>query len=743
MMTFSADAQVQDSIPSRPKVGLVLSGGAAHGLAHIGVIEALEDLNIPIDYISGSSMGSIVGALKAMGYTAQEMRGIALNLDWDALLTYEHTLNKVAYVDKYYHDKYPLKLSVNDEGDIALPFGLKDSYRIDMMLKRVFYPASKVENFHDLPIPFQCYTLDIVSGKTLIKSSGNLDRALRASMAIPAYFAPVKEGRSIYIDGGVETNFPVEGTIDMGADVIIGSYVGAKKKEFEEINSVTDILTQTGFLLSMKDYERQKKKVDVLIVPNVKNSSSLDFSFDEFNVNMGYNDTMRKKKELIKLRDSLNLSSQKSVRRLDYSDEITIGKVIVKTEDEETDKYLNDVVLGILDIQLNEPIPFEKLEKSINNLKASGEFSSINFQTERYSTNKDRYKLILDLKLNESVMIGGALNRFETTGPSAIIQLHAKNKIARFADLKLTGRLSETPAIGLSLYQRGEVFGLSGPVIGLNAYIENSNYGLYSKGKNISNYLLDEFKILPYMSWSIGNNFSAIAQYSYQYAVINNKTKVSDNLIKYKQRNQSVSFNIVLNTLDEEVLPRKGIYFNLGGDYNLERNVSFRKSTNEELNAFITKNYNSDKGFFGLQFDLLHAVPLTKHIGLRYHIKSKIKTNNGLLNNDRIGGTLQFKGDRVPFVGMQESEIQSSFYYLLRGELTYDIDRFQIAAIVNSIGYERQPVITTNVDYVNQLAAGMALRVKLPTGPLQLEGGWNTNNKDFKVNWSLGYRHLF
>jgi len=207
---------------TRPKIGLVLSGGGAKGLAHIGVIRAMEKAGLTPDYITGTSMGSIVGALYAIGYTADDIEDIVRDVDWDAILSNEIPLNQITYEEKSYYGRYIAELPVKGI-KVGLPRGLIEGQKLSERLSRITRPAHDIENFHNLPIPFACVATDIATGEPVVLNHGSLPEALRASMAIPTFFTPVEIDSNLYVDGGVVRNFPVQEAKSMGADIVIGT----------------------------------------------------------------------------------------------------------------------------------------------------------------------------------------------------------------------------------------------------------------------------------------------------------------------------------------------------------------------------------------------------------------------------------------------------------------------------------------------------------------------------------------
>ena len=254
----------QDRSQERPKIGLALSGGGAHGLAHIGVIQYMEEIGIDVDYITGTSIGAIVGGVYAMGYDADAMMEIVTRYRWNEIIGNKISLQEVSPLEKYDHNRFPATLRIS-ENQLLLPMAIYQGHKLDLALKQLFSAANLINDFSELPIPFKCYAVDLIQGGLVELSSGNLVTSIRASMAIPAVFSPVLIDSMLLIDGGLLVNFPAMQVRDMGADIVIGSFVGSKKAELSDIESMVDVLKYSGFMTSLVNTEEQFGSTDILV----------------------------------------------------------------------------------------------------------------------------------------------------------------------------------------------------------------------------------------------------------------------------------------------------------------------------------------------------------------------------------------------------------------------------------------------------------------------------------------------
>ncbi len=274
-VTFSP-AQTPNAIPSRPRIGLALSGGGARGFAHIGILKTIDSLGLPVDYIAGTSMGGLIGALYAIGYSGAELERIALETNWNQLFSDQLPRNILPYPEKKETDKYQLVLGLKNR-EIQLPSGLIRGQKITQMLSRLTYAFQNVKDFDRLPIPFRCVAIDLISSRKVVLSKGSLSKAMRATMSLPTIFYPVSWGDSLLIDGGMMDNLPVDVVREMGANIVIAVNVGEPQKSKEELNNIIDIVGQIFSLANTEAQEWALANADLVLTPPLGSMTGADF----------------------------------------------------------------------------------------------------------------------------------------------------------------------------------------------------------------------------------------------------------------------------------------------------------------------------------------------------------------------------------------------------------------------------------------------------------------------------------
>jgi NTE family protein len=280
----------------RPKVGLVLSGGAARGLAHIGVLKALEEQGIRIDAIAGTSMGAVVGGLYASGYKVDELEKLALSIDWQAALSDAPPREDVPFRRKQDDRDFLVKqkLSFRDDGSLGLPLGVIQGQNLALLLESLLAHTSDTRDFDKLPIPFRAVTTDIANGEKVVFRKGHLPQVIRASMSIPAVFAPVELDGRLLVDGGMTDNIPLDVAREMGVDIAIVVDIGTPLRNRKQLTTVVDVLNQSITLMTRRNSEEQLATLhanDVLIQPALAAFGVTDFGKAQEMIDAGYRAT--------------------------------------------------------------------------------------------------------------------------------------------------------------------------------------------------------------------------------------------------------------------------------------------------------------------------------------------------------------------------------------------------------------------------------------------------------------------
>ena len=376
-LTTLGFSQIEDSLPPNKKdvsVGLVLSGGGARGLAHIGVLKAIEQAGVKIDYIAGTSTGAIVGALYASGYTASQLDLMFKQVDFSTLIQDQVPRRAKTFNEKDESIKYALTLPF-DGFEISFPTGLSNGQNIYNLFSKLTSHVNHLTDFSKLPIPFLCVATNAENGEMVLLENGYLPRAVSASGALPTLFNPVVINDMILIDGGIVNNYPIKELKAKGVDVIIGVDVqdGIKKKK--DLTSALDIVLQVNNYTSVKQMQTKIKDTDVFIKPNIEEFSVV--SFDDANriVQAGFEAANQVTQKLERI--AQQQTPRAALKPVPHSKEdLYIKQVVIEGNQQYTAAY----ILGKLKLKTPATVSYSSFVEGVNNLSATGNFDDIDYR---------------------------------------------------------------------------------------------------------------------------------------------------------------------------------------------------------------------------------------------------------------------------------------------------------------------------------------------------------------------------
>ena len=279
ILTYGVGAAAQNvEVPKRPKIGIALSGGAARGFAHIGVLQWLEENRIPIHCISGTSAGGLVGGMYATGISASEIRDRVAAIDWDVALRPEPPYSGLSHRRREDRLAYPFRFELGFRGGLTPPTGATSAQELGSILSRFSLPYSDLKSFDQLPIPFRCVATDMNTGSAVVLKDGSLSEALRATMAAPGAFTPICRNGTVLADGAMSNDLPTDVVRAMGADVVIAVDVSSPLERERSPNSLGGMLGRSIRVLALLNAQPNRRLADILITPDLKVSGDAAFS---------------------------------------------------------------------------------------------------------------------------------------------------------------------------------------------------------------------------------------------------------------------------------------------------------------------------------------------------------------------------------------------------------------------------------------------------------------------------------
>ncbi|WP_164503507.1 patatin-like phospholipase family protein [Pleionea sediminis] len=593
----------------RLKVGLALSGGGARGAAHIGVLRELEKHSIPVDYIAGTSMGSIVGGLYASGYSPDEIENIVKTIDWQAGFEDEVKRSNRSFRRKLDDRRFisKLQLGLDIEG-LKLPAGIVSGQSVGIILNRLFAPVSHIQNFDNLPVPFRAVTTDLATGNTVIIKSGSVAEAITASMSIPGFLVPVSKNKQLLVDGGIANNLPISVVRNMGADIVIAVDISTPLFKSDELNDVVDVAEQLTSILTRKNTEQQLKLLtdkDILLLPELDGISTSDFDMAEVAIPKG--------EEAVKNSTKIKLLAQK-MEGIDFkrrqkpiiSNETVVIKNIVINN---PTSVLTSQILNVLTIQKGDIFSREKLESNIELIYGLGYFSLV-----QYSTIIEDDSVVIKIDVKEKSWGPNFLRLGFSFSASEDID----NKINISANYlmtninKLNGELSLGVTLGndrdfdISWYQ--PLSTVWSPFLDTRLNISSDQFNFFDQNQLIAEFTVDSLSGDIALGTEIGNWGEIRFGAHYLDGTLDQKIGIPViEEINYQDAYQY--FKVEVDTLDSLHFPKNGLllqYSYLRSNESLGSEFNYRQSKSRLLKAFewhnnsITfgANYFRSKGSF-------------------------------------------------------------------------------------------------------------------------------------------------
>jgi NTE family protein len=429
----------------KPKVALVLSGGGAKGVAHIPLLETLDSLGIIPDLIVGTSMGSAVGGLYAMGYTGDSIASIAINADWNKILSGEISLEDVGVEEKSEFGRYAVSLDLI-KGKPKMKSGLLKDQNLREFLGAHIYPAYKIEHFDDLYIPFRAVATDLVAGKEVVLESGSLSNAIRSSISIPGVFQPVEYKGTLLVDGGVVNNFPTDVAKRLGADIIIGSDVSEGLLGPDKLDNVATILSQASMLTSGLKVEANRALCDVYLNhnPNLTHSTA-DFVKAPLIYEEGKVATKEQLEALSTLANYLKSFKPVKRRKLTF-DPLTIDEIRFSGISQDNLAF----VKARMNLKTNTSYTVEELKKAVDHAMGTEIFDQMTFKGER-----EEGKTIVEFTGFEKAAsrISGSLHYNTYHGVGVVANYTGRNVLGRSSRFVFGVDIAEQPKLRIQ-YQK-------------------------------------------------------------------------------------------------------------------------------------------------------------------------------------------------------------------------------------------------------------------------------------------------
>ena len=736
-------AQQKSKKPHRPKVAVVLSGGGAKGMAHVGFLRVMEKAGIHPDIIVGTSMGSIVGGLYSIGFSPDSLQKMMDEQDWDLVLGNKVSLRYINIEEKREYDNYiaefPLKGIVPQ-----LPSGAIKGHELELLFDKLTWTAAQDTNFDNFPIAFRCVAVDMLSAKPYVFKSGSLSLAMRASMSIPTIMEPIKYKGMLLVDGGLINNFPVDVAKKMGADIIIGVYVGGKMNPTEEqLNTLIPLLTQSQLLCSIVDAKKKKGMLDVFIEPPLDDLTAADFNKADIFIKRGYDESMKYFDKLKKIAEKINSSGPAKIKKSHLIDSV---KVLSFETNEIKNKNTRRMIYNSLDEINKGYIKAGDIHAAINKLYGTRLFDKIGYQLLPSKTDSGAFIIKYDFKESPTNFLNFAFNYSTDKKMSLILQTVFRNLILPSSKLEAKFQISEYP----SAYVRYLKY--------LGKANRNSFWFAFRNDNSLMSFynssgdkIISQYK-RKYNSFSMGITHYRSLQseislfFSRQFFNYNSTLELPmGEFVKYKMNNNNLGIRYAYNYLDQKYFPKKGSRILLTALY----------STNQDIDLYYAPDdtlYQSEDG----HLDVLDSNNLLLRFYFEnHHSFGKLTLSNNVdlfatylpgssLNSFLVGGLNDYGYfHNIPFFGLPLNYYFANTGLIYRFSARYEfLKNIYTFATVNGM-YEtpdyRRTFLALGESDSYLFGGGVGLSYKSKIGPISLAISKNLSFGPFWAYFNIGY----
>lgn len=718
----------------RPTIGLTLSGGGAKGLAHIGILKAIDSAGLKIDYITGTSMGSIVGGLYAIGYSGDTLEKMTREVDWDLLLSNQSSLRGLFMEEKSEYSKYVVELPWVSHG-FRLPTGVLEGQELWLKLTELFAPAYDKKFFSEFSIPFRCVATDVGTGEAVVLTKGEIVSAIRSSMAIPSLFTAVDvDGRKM-VDGGIVRNFPVQDVKDMGADIVIGSNVTTGLLTSDKVRNVIHVLLQVAFFREAEDKLKEVPLCDIYIPMPLQDYSMGSFNQADEILDIGIEQGRQLYPRFKQLADSLNAIygvPQRRENRLPPLEAIHISSAEVKGTNETT----VDFFLHTMDFRTNRKYTISRLNEMVR--KAYG--------TRYY--NKIIYALIpqddgsckIQFEVTENPLtfakFGIHYNRF--TGIGLIGNITSRNFFIKNSRSLVTVNLGETFRV------RGEHLQYIGRkkdfTLGLSTQFDRFDITTYDQFRQDGVYRQNYFIFDSKLQYSPSRNFGLGIGSKYEWV---HYSPSITNRLSFRGNNDFVTNYAFVshNTLNKNIYPTRGLKM----DAVVERvgrqhpNIQFYQDnkpvTDPDTTAITVSPY--ERAILTME----GYTPLSRKTTLTMGMQSGVNFNyqRHLMNEFVVGGLTKLFRNQVTFAGLQEGTIYTPSVLAAHAGLRFELyNNTYIMGRANVLftNFVSKSNFFQNPDFLTGYSLTFAYNFAL--GPLEISAMYSDQTKKLSTYINLG-----
>ncbi len=730
---YTADGQVGSA---RPKVSLTLSGGGAKGLAHVGLLHAIDSAGLNIDMITGTSMGAVVGAMYAAGYSAKQIDSIARNIDWDAIFSATPDLRLVPVDQKLEIEQQAFELKLK-KGKVQIPTGIIESQELWLLLSELFLPVYDKPEFSEFSIPFKCIATDVLTGEAVVHERGNITLAVRSSMAIPSVFTAIDLDGKRMIDGGVVRNFPVRDAKEMGADILIGVNVSTARIPADRLNSALDILYQTAFISSSSEFQLEKELLDIFVDVDMGPYSAASFTASDSIIARGIRAGNDYYPIFKRLADSLNAIYPINFNpcRLPTEQNFLVRDI----EFEGLERTTRTSIMLRLGIKVGDYVTAGYLSDRIREVHSTRLYKSVIYIAEPHPEGGVRLKF----RVLEHAPVGLAAGIHYNTFSNIAITTNYR-VVNWFSDKsETTFRLNLGDNLRFSAKQEQYIGKRLSNKLSVEFQHDRVFNAIYSNYRQVQLYRELRTLITARYDRALGNARMAGIGISVENILWRPRLATA---LELRPNNSfgTVFYEFNLNTLPTRNFPEEGSFAQYKVEYIFNQEPSYTLSVGDSIKTF-DRTTLSYKPYFRAAWRIEQYLVLVNRwsTGWKTYGGINFTTSEQFLfhNQWNIGGQYSLFRNQIPFAGFRDYQFHTDGFAALQGQLQYrwldnlfligrgnvgifDLHRYSIAIP------ERIPFIW---------GASLSAGYRSPIGPVDISLNYNITDQSFSSQINLGW----
>ena len=717
----------------RPKLGLTLSGGGAKGLAHIGILQAIDSAGLQVDLVTGTSMGSVVGALYSIGYTGNQIDSITRKIDWNVIFSPVPDGERIPVDKKKDNEEQIFELKL--KGLQLQPItGVLESQELWILLSELLMPAYHIKDFDSLHIPFRCVATDVLTGDAVIHSGGNLVYAVRSSMAIPSIFTAVNMDDRLLIDGGVVRNFPARDAREMGADILIGVNVSASYLPPDQMNSAINILYQTAFLRSSEDFEAEMALCDQYIDVDVSRFTAGSFNASDSILAIGKAAGDQYYPYFKHLADSLNAieMARKRLPLNPLNTQILVRGITIEGLVNTT----RTAFLERLGLVANMRYSPDEISNAVREVYATRLFKSITF----------------DLQPNPA---GGAaihfrVQEYPTGGLNVGFHYNSFSNIALILNYRIVNLLTDKSETSARL------------AIGDNSHLrlrQEQYLGRRLNHKLSLSMQLDRVFLPEFVNYSQRQLFKEqMVNFSIQYDRLIRKNSMTgigirhtiaswrprlliDENVSIDNRYNTAYIHLIRHNLKTLNYPSRGAYTRLRVEYVFNQQPNIEISGPE--GAIIAQDASPLNAYFRTDWRIETYTPLSDRLTWLLHSMGGINftTTDALFNFWNVGGQFDLFRNQIVFPGFREFELQGNGIGVVQAGLQRQLSNrlFFVTRFSGGVIGLNQLDLTFGESLSFFWGTSAAFGFRSPIGPVDASLNYNVTNNTWIGQLNLGW----